>query len=96
MTNREAIEQLKTMSNFIGYDKGSLVVSNMQNALERGIECIEKQEPKKVLIWAVDNVNDSDSLGDCPNCRGTTTKNKSPKRCRFCGQALKWEVNNDN
>ena len=44
MTNEEAIEQLKHMKVFIGYDAESPMVKEMQSALELAIKALE-QEP---------------------------------------------------
>ena len=42
-TNEEAIEQLKHMKLFIGYDAENLMVKRMQSALDMAIKALEQQ-----------------------------------------------------
>lgn len=59
-------------------------------------EALKKQIP-------TEPINEADDFGDsslcCPTCIGPVTNywapGTKPKHCQFCGQALKWEDEND-
>lgn len=59
---REAIEQLKLMKVFIGYDAENPLVKKMQSALDMGIKALEQDsvlDKIKAEIEALSNANPS-------------------------------------
>lgn len=84
MRNQEAIEQIRHISNFIGYDKLSPVISNMLNSLEMGIEALKYRDPQEVKRKG--------SSYYCPRCNNNLSSAVyiENKCCHECGQKLYW------
>lgn len=84
MTTNIAIEQIRHIANFIGYDKLSPVISNMLNALEMGIEALKYRDPQEVKRKG--------SSYYCPRCNNNLSSAVyiENKCCHECGQKLYW------
>ena len=76
MENKEAISILQHMRNLI------TVRTFEEKAIDKAIEALEKQIPKKVDVW----VNGKEY---CPRCEQDMSC-LGFKVCISCGQALKW------
>lgn len=62
MTNEEAIEQIKILKAFIGYDEDNPIVQRIQEALDMVIKALEQQpiiDKIRVEIEALSNANPS-------------------------------------
>lgn len=93
MTIKEAREQLKDLirdrRSFIVGDDDEIYRKDIE-ALEKALEVLEKQMPRKV-IRSIYNVR------FCPICQGSVWQNRyESKYCFRCGQALKWEDKKDD
>ena len=69
-------------------DKGlshTEVTDKIQEAMDMGIEAIEKQIPKKVI--SASNDEDDFDYGMCPTCN---QKMVWGDYCTFCGQRIDW------
>lgn len=90
MTTEEAIKVLNELDEITLYKKEA-------EALEKGIEAIQRTIPKEVL-YSYDGYFNGEPVVDmasCPNCvcdfeQGDETWKSN--FCPNCGQALKWEV----
>ena len=94
MTIEEAREQLKDLirdrESFIVGDNDEEIYRKDIEALEKALEILEKQMPRKV-IRSIYNVR------FCPICQGSVWQNRyESKYCFRCGQALKWEDKKDD
>lgn len=49
MDNKTVIENIKSISNFIGYDEKSVVVKQMQESLNHAIETLQKVEDGRLV-----------------------------------------------
>lgn len=62
MTNEEAIEQIKILKAFTGYDEDNPIVQRIQEALDMAIKALEQQpiiDKIRVDIEALSNANPS-------------------------------------
>jgi hypothetical protein len=82
MDNREAIEQIDILKKFIGYDKDSIMVKRIFEALDLAISALEKQVAKKKTDreWYTD-------VGCCPTCKAEPHYTDD-LYCANCGQRL--------
>lgn len=106
MTNREAIKEL--MDDIAMYDNEIVRLNmaigtpdrNMIDALEMGIEALEKQIPKRVIHRNTMHTQ-YNSPWSCPNCEADLSKveffsfggGEANNRCSYCwhcGQAIDW------
>ena len=90
MTIEEAREQLKDLirdrESFIVGDNDEEIYRKDIEALEKALEILEKQMPRKV-IRSIYHVR------FCPTCQGSVWQNRDEsKYCFRCGQALDWSV----
>ena len=97
MTIEEAIEHLITVKEYYTSDRDFTpwgedyepLLSEEKQAIDRAVETLEKQIPKKP------------DRGVCPNCNSrhiyaaSFTKADRFKYCGDCGQALDWSDNDD-
>ena len=60
----------------------------MRNAIDMAIAALEKQNPKKLDVWA-------DGTEHCTNCEHDNSC-LGFKICVNCGQAIDWSVENVN
>ncbi|MGN0617441.1 MAG: hypothetical protein ACI4J7_00300 [Ruminiclostridium sp.] len=58
------------------------------NAMEKAIEALEKQIPKKPIKRYVDNLDCTNEFDACPSCGGFGCIDED--YCPDCGQALDW------
>ena len=66
-------------------------MNSCKNVLFRDIlQLLEEQEPKMVMFenLPIQNIH---FFGNCPECNRGLVREKHPKFCGFCGQALKWD-----
>ena len=73
MTNEEeAIEQLKHMKMFIGYDAENLMVKRMQSALDMAIKALEERPTAHFIRYINHNYSPFDNSPEyimrCSNC----------------------------
>ena len=90
MTIEEAKKQLWELildrESFIVGDNDEEIYRKDIEALEKALEILEKQMPRKV-IRSIYNVR------FCPICQGSVWQNRDEsKYCFRCGQALDWSV----
>lgn len=92
MTNKEAINELKERYLGISAYANKEQCQNANKALDIAISALEKQIPKKPIIWEYHTIESpipNDDWGyECPCC-GNRDIDYPEHHCE-CGQALDW------
>ena len=98
MTNKEAIEQLKHMKVFIGYDAESPMVKEMQSALDLAIKALEQESKTGHWEWVQYDNNPNIGNWHCSECRTIiphmpveTDRTPIYKWCPMCGAKMEVE-----
>jgi rubrerythrin len=78
MTNKECIEILKTIELRLDLD----VIEDGADAINMGIQALEKQEPKKPIR----SIDEYGRVYECPVCG----EHYLEVYCPTCGQAIDW------
>ena len=67
-----------------------LSTTKTEDAIIIAISALEKQVPKNAM-----GKGSTKEVGYCPNCKSHLMYEPKTNYCRWCGQRLSWEVDNE-
>lgn len=83
-------EAIKVLKNEIKFQEFREASDSLIMALKLAIEALEKQAPKNAM-----GKGSTKEVGYCPNCKSHLMYEPKTNYCRWCGQRLSWEVEDE-
>ena len=90
MNIEKAIEILKEQYTTVSKCLSIKEATEQNTAINLAISALEKQAPKNAM-----GKGSTKEVGYCPNCKSHLMYEPKTNYCRWCGQRLSWEVENE-